>query len=135
MTFAKRIKELRQEKGWSQEELGKLVGVSSRVIGYYESGERFPKAQETLVALAQTFGVSLDYLLDNPVRSESSCPSRFCYAKTMNAIDRAAVNQFIRFLRFKRDEEGAEVLENDDAMPVLDEHLQALVDQSAADEM
>ncbi len=115
MTFGQRIKQLRQERGLSQEELGKLVGVSSRVLGYYEADERFPRSRETLLAFAQAFQVSLDYLLDNPVRTEGSgCPSRFCYMKSMSPEQRAAVNEFIGYLRYRgrKDAEEQEARDN-----------------------
>ena len=36
MTFGERVKTLRQEAGWTQEELGEKIHVSARVIGYYD---------------------------------------------------------------------------------------------------
>lgn len=109
MTFGQRLKMLRQERGLSQEEMGRAVGVSSRVIGYYEADERFPKSRETLIAFAEAFSVSLDFLLDNPVKtSETGCPARFCYMKSMNSEQREAVNDFIGYLRYRsRKEEAA----------------------------
>lgn len=107
MTFGERLRTLRQEAGLSQEQLGRMIHVSARVVGYYETDDRFPKNQQILVAIAKAFQVSLDYLLDNPVRQESSCPSRFCYMKSMDSEHRALVNQYILFLRWKqrKDEE------------------------------
>ena len=113
MTFGQRIKMLRQERGLSQEELGRMVDVSSRVIGYYEADERFPKSRDTLIAFASAFSVSLDYLLDNPVRSDNTCPSRFCYMKSMNSEQRSAVNQFIGYLRYRERTEAAEAEDAD----------------------
>jgi len=63
MTFANRLKSLRLSKELTQEDLGKILNISARVIGYYESGERFPKDNELLIKIANYFGVSLDYLL------------------------------------------------------------------------
>ena len=58
-----RISKLRAERGWSQSELARRTGLSSRsVISYYELGERFP-SYETLVRMADVFGVTTDYLL------------------------------------------------------------------------
>ena len=108
MTFGERLRTLRQEAGLSQEQLGSLIHVSARVVGYYETDDRFPKNQQILVDIAKTFQVSLDYLLDNPVRQESSCPSRFCYMKSMDSQHRALVNQYILFLRWKQRRENAE---------------------------
>ena len=56
------IKELRTEKGLSQQALGKSIGVSQKAIDYWERGVNEPKASY-IVLLADYFGVSADYLL------------------------------------------------------------------------
>lgn len=63
MTFGERLKKLRIEKGITQEKLGNIIGVSDRVIGYYEADNRFPKDDILLNKIADYFEVSLDYLL------------------------------------------------------------------------
>lgn len=63
MLFGDKIKQLREQYGMTQNELGKLIGVSDRVLGYYEANERFPRKQEIIVKLANVFNVSVDYLL------------------------------------------------------------------------
>lgn len=63
MLFGDRLKMLREDKDITQKELGNSVGVSDRVIGYYESNDRFPKDENTLKSLADYFNVSVDYLL------------------------------------------------------------------------
>jgi len=57
-----RIKELRSEKNMTQVDLAKILKISDRAVGYYENGDREPD-QETLMKLADFFGVSIDYLL------------------------------------------------------------------------
>ncbi len=57
-----RLKQLREEKGLLQNDLAKYLGVSIPAIGYYESGKR-DMSTETLVSLAEYFGVTTDYLL------------------------------------------------------------------------
>ena len=111
MTFGERLRTLRTEAGLSQEELGHAIGVSARVVGYYETDDRFPKNQDILVAIAKTFQISLDFLLDNPVRHESSCPSRFCYMKSMDSQHRNMVNQYILFLRWQMRRENEDNIE------------------------
>lgn len=57
-----RIASLRQSRGMSQAELAKKLHISASAVGMYEQGRREPSV-DTLIALAKTFGVSLDYLL------------------------------------------------------------------------
>lgn len=66
MLFGKRIKSLRKEKGLTQEELGKIINVTKVSICCYERESRVPTL-ETLIALAEVFGVDVDYLLGNDV--------------------------------------------------------------------
>lgn len=57
-----RIAALRRGSNLSQGELARRLQVSPSAIGMYEQGRREPSA-EILVALARTFGVTVDYLL------------------------------------------------------------------------
>ncbi len=57
-----RLKELREEKEFTQEELGKFLNVSRQTISGYESGAIEPSIAN-LVKIANIFNVSLDYLL------------------------------------------------------------------------
>ncbi len=60
------MKELRTEKGLSQQKLGKIFGVCNQTISFWESGSREPDL-DTLLALARYFEVSLEELLEeNP---------------------------------------------------------------------
>ena len=65
MKFGDILRELREEKGLTQKELGTIINISDRVIGYWESNNRFPKDSTIIVELANFFGVSTDYLLNN----------------------------------------------------------------------
>lgn len=59
-----RLKKLRLEAGLTQKELGELVGVTKVSVCCYENGTRLPSL-ETLVDLANTLKVDVDYLLGN----------------------------------------------------------------------
>lgn len=60
--FGERLRQLRKEKGLTQADLAKLLGVSQQAIGNYESGVRQPDSG-TMVKLADFFDTSVDYLL------------------------------------------------------------------------
>ncbi|EKO87920.1 MULTISPECIES: helix-turn-helix domain-containing protein [Leptospira] len=61
-SFGKKVKKLRKEKGWSQDEFAEKIGVHGRHIGKYENGSTMPHS-ETVIKMAKVFDVSTDYLL------------------------------------------------------------------------
>ncbi|WP_423189458.1 helix-turn-helix domain-containing protein [Alkalibacterium sp. f15] len=64
--FGARLKQIRQQKKWSQKDLSKRIGVSNVSISGYESGNRYPDT-DTLSKLADVLEVSTDYLLGRDV--------------------------------------------------------------------
>lgn len=60
--LGKKIKELRLENNITQEDLAKQVGVSTSMIGMYETGARKP-SYEVLIKMANYFNVTTDHLL------------------------------------------------------------------------
>lgn len=65
MSFGNKIKELRKQAGLSQQELAQKLGVTQKSICNYENDTRFPKGQNVIKGLADIFGVTVDYLLEN----------------------------------------------------------------------
>ena len=57
-----RLRQLREENEWTQEQLGEMLNVSGATVNRYEKGLRNPDP-ETLLKLADIFDISLDYLL------------------------------------------------------------------------
>lgn len=69
-SFAERLRLCRQNKGLTQKQMAAICNVSERHYQVYESGANWPRA-EGLIAIADFFNVSLDYLVgrsDNPAR-------------------------------------------------------------------
>ena len=64
MAIGDKILALRKQQGWSQQQLAKKVGTSGPIIGRYERGEMVPSV-EVAKKLADTFAVTLDYLVDD----------------------------------------------------------------------
>ena len=62
LTFAEKIKLLREEREWSQTELGKEVNMTQRKVSYLECGKYEPSLED-IRALCLCFHVSADYLL------------------------------------------------------------------------
>lgn len=57
------IARLRQEKGWTQEELGEQLGVTNKTVSRWENGNYMPSI-EILILLGEKFEVSLNELLE-----------------------------------------------------------------------
>lgn len=62
--FQHRLRELRELKGWSQEELARRLKVSRSKIGNYEQGTREP-GFEDLEAIADVFNCTIAFLIEN----------------------------------------------------------------------
>lgn len=60
--FGLRIKALRQKLNWTQEELGRRIGVKKETISNYENNIKSPSL-ERLKRLAKALHISVDYLL------------------------------------------------------------------------
>ena len=58
MNFGEKLKDLRTQKGWSQEELAKQMGVTRRTIGGYEAGTTYMYAK-----LAELLETDVNYLM------------------------------------------------------------------------
>lgn len=66
-----KLKRLRENKNLLQKELANIIGISLSSISMYERGERQPD-NETLKKFSKFFNVSIDYLLDNEIKDETS---------------------------------------------------------------
>lgn len=61
-SISDRIRLLRTESHMTQEEFGRIFGISKPTVSFYEHGKSVPNDQ-IKTAIARYFGVSVDYLL------------------------------------------------------------------------
>lgn len=64
MEFHEKLQELRKQKNLTQEELSEILFVSRTAISKWESGRGYPGI-DSLKAIAEFFGVTIDELLSN----------------------------------------------------------------------
>lgn len=62
MSFAESLRQVRKEKGLSQEELADLIGVSRQAVSKWEQGAGYPET-EKLLRVSQVLDISLDSLM------------------------------------------------------------------------
>ncbi|MGF7046285.1 transcriptional regulator with XRE-family HTH domain [Paenibacillus sp. DS2015] len=62
MNHGNRIAELREIRGWTQEDLSRSIGITRASLSHYEKNRRKPDF-EILSKLADKFDVSIDYLI------------------------------------------------------------------------
>ncbi len=59
----KRIRDLREDKDWTQQQIADMLFINRRTYAAYENGVN-SMTPETLIKIAKIHNVSVDYLLD-----------------------------------------------------------------------
>jgi transcriptional regulator with XRE-family HTH domain len=101
--FGKRLAELRKASGLTQQKLADTVGVSRRVIAYYESETDYPPAH-IILPLSRALNVSTDELLgakDNKAPLDPKLAAlwrRLKVLETFSDKDKKAVIQFVEVI-------------------------------------
>lgn len=70
-TLGVRLRQLRQARGLTQTELARKVGVTQRVVTYYEN-EAATVSADLLAKFAKVLGVSADELLGTPAKPSAA---------------------------------------------------------------
>ena len=66
-----RLRELREARGWSQQELGERLGVSRQTIISIEKSKYDPSLPLAF-AIARVFGSSIEQIFEPPVSGEAA---------------------------------------------------------------
>lgn len=62
-----RLRELRQQQGWTQAELGQRLGVSRQAVNALESGKHDPSL-DLAFRIAALFDLAVEAVFENPHR-------------------------------------------------------------------
>lgn len=101
--LSEKLKELRLKNKDAQADIAKVIGVSRQAYNNYEAGIRTPDSN-TLVALANYFGVTTDYLLgrtDTPMPVSSA--ASFVDGKSYEDMPEEALQQLREYEAFLRE--------------------------------
>lgn len=75
MSFAKNLKQGRNEKGLTQGGLAELLDVSRQAVSKWEQGEGYPEI-EKLILLAKVLNISLDWLFAEELAKEGTAETQ-----------------------------------------------------------
>lgn len=111
-----RIKELRIEKGLTQNQLASLLGINQTAAGKYERGELEPNLQN-LIKLSHIFECSVDYIICNAddfgnitIHTEKPAPLPPDTQELVNiyqALSPAHRSQILEYARYFAEKSGA----------------------------
>ncbi|WDV44545.1 helix-turn-helix transcriptional regulator [Clostridiaceae bacterium M8S5] len=73
--ISERIKQLRKDRNITQSVLANHIGVSTSIIGMYETNARKP-SYEALLKIANYFNVATDYLMGNDLYDANSAEEK-----------------------------------------------------------
>ncbi|MCU4957146.1 helix-turn-helix domain-containing protein [Bacillus cereus] len=62
MIFSERLKEEREKRNWSQNDLAEKIHVSRQSVSKWETGKNYPSI-EIIIHLSDLFGITIDELL------------------------------------------------------------------------
>src|SRR5690554_1382686 len=102
-----RIRELRNENGYSQKELAEKINVAQNTVSNWENGTREPD-NSTLVELSGIFNCSVDYLLGktnirNPYEPETIAAHHDGDEWTEEELE--DIEKFKEFVRMRRNKD------------------------------
>jgi Predicted transcriptional regulators len=123
--FADRIRDLRDKKGYTQDEISRVVGKSREAVSKYEIGEREPDLT-SVATLAKYFNVSADYMLgitdDSEVligsKRKPFSPSLYIYEKYLTDI------RFLPHLKL-----AVKIKDNDVELSKVEKFVNSLIKQ------
>ncbi len=86
MIIGSRIREERLKRGLTQEELGKLIGVSKVAISHYERGEEQPKV-ERLSKLVEILNLTPNYILGQDINVILESEEPYCFKISKSELE------------------------------------------------
>ncbi|WP_017728799.1 helix-turn-helix domain-containing protein [Halalkalibacterium ligniniphilum] len=110
--FSNRLKNLRNNNGYTQQEMANRLGITRQAYGKYENSQAEPDIK-TLKKIAEIFNVKTDYLLgrtDKPtvdLKPESEKENLFFFdQENITPEEAKELKKHLEFLRYKARQEN-----------------------------
>ena len=113
----RRIKELRLSNGLTQKDLSDYLGLTPKMISFYELGQRVPPT-DIILKLAEKFHVSTDYLLGNTTEQKQDFPP-------LNNKDKREITKLMNDMKETLMQEKGLMF---DGEPASEESIQSILD-------
>ncbi len=101
--IGERLQELRKDRGISQAEFAKILGVSHYTVSSYECNRSDPD-DNAKITIAKLFDVSVDYLIgliDEPL-SYNRSNMTISIPRNFDEEDIKSIKEYINFLEFQK---------------------------------
>lgn len=108
------MKKIRESLQLTQVKVANDLKLSRQVYNFYENGKRNPDMQ-TLIKIADYYGVSIDYLLGrtNVIKPENiDEDDLFSKINTADSETKASVEQFLNYLLYEKERKNKEKNDN-----------------------
>jgi len=86
-TFGRRLARLRKEAGYSQRSLAAEIGISNRMVAYYEAQTEHPPAH-LLTPIADALSLSVDQLLGRAPVSKRKAPQNERLIRQLRQVEK-----------------------------------------------
>ena len=107
--IGERLKQLRQERGISQEDLAKIIGVRNTSVSMYETNRSSPN-ERIMSVIVQYFNVSADYFMG--IIDEAVPPySKDAFIPMPSGLpeaERVLLHDFVEFVLYRAKKQGGE---------------------------
>ena len=101
--LGKRLKELRDEQGLTQEQVANAIGVEAGAYSNYERETRTPDVQK-LTALADFYRVTIDYLCGRTTQRSGGNPMDMYGARLFRDLKRV-IDRYAKMAQSKQDQD------------------------------
>ena len=102
-----RLRFLRTEKGESLEKIAKYLNVTIQTISNYENEKR-DMTPDTILKLAEYFGVSTDYLLGKTDIRNIEEDFKFAYHKETEGLSEDEIKEALEFYKMVKNSKNKE---------------------------